>query len=496
MVDSSIGAENVRAARALLGISQQQLAASASVAVSTVADFERGVRTPVQNNLAAIRTALENAGIVFKDGNISYCVKWTVYTEGSQSTLAIYAHQPDHMTVLRDFLIIFGDWDGASLKFDIVQVASQSLKKKLNEYVDQFADGKSSSLRGLQNKISQLKDNEFFLIVPGEPTSTAENSQYEMLLTQLNHPEKRGLESEIKVLFGDLLDKYNIVYPRMDSPNKSGNELKKNRTCRFCKKNYTSGARFNNKAHAIPASLGNKFLLLADECDECNSYFGSNVEPYLVKFLDIQRVFLGIKTRGDKLPKLQFGNSTMFNDGEKVVITSNQMSRDAQNVFDIQLGESRQTIPQKIYQALAKAALSVMPDEELGALAETIKWVRYNEHSEKLLPKVAAAIVNLPPVPSAVVTVYIRKDSGPLPHVVCEFRLGCFIYVYVLPHSVRDDNSLIGFFDNHYFKETFKHYSAVTGWRFIDLNGTIPVTVNHKLKLVSHEVDYQSARHM
>jgi transcriptional regulator with XRE-family HTH domain len=54
---------HARAARALLAWSQRDLANAAGVATSTVADFERGQRTPVANNAQAIRGALEGAGI-------------------------------------------------------------------------------------------------------------------------------------------------------------------------------------------------------------------------------------------------------------------------------------------------------------------------------------------------------------------------------------------------------------------------------------------------
>ena len=53
----------VRAARALLAWSQQDLAKAAGVGQSTVADFERGSRTPVANNAEAIRAALVKAGV-------------------------------------------------------------------------------------------------------------------------------------------------------------------------------------------------------------------------------------------------------------------------------------------------------------------------------------------------------------------------------------------------------------------------------------------------
>lgn len=60
--------QQVRAARALLAWSQQDLAKSAGVAQSTVADFERAARTPVPNNAEAIKKALTEAGVNFLPG--------------------------------------------------------------------------------------------------------------------------------------------------------------------------------------------------------------------------------------------------------------------------------------------------------------------------------------------------------------------------------------------------------------------------------------------
>src|ERR1022692_1311828 len=62
---SNLTPKHVRAARALLAWSQQDLAKAAGVATSTVADFERGQRTPVANNAQAIRSALEGASVSF-----------------------------------------------------------------------------------------------------------------------------------------------------------------------------------------------------------------------------------------------------------------------------------------------------------------------------------------------------------------------------------------------------------------------------------------------
>jgi transcriptional regulator with XRE-family HTH domain len=60
--------EQSRAARGLLDWSQAELAAQSNLSESTIRDFEKGRRIPSINNLAAVRRALEAAGVEFIDG--------------------------------------------------------------------------------------------------------------------------------------------------------------------------------------------------------------------------------------------------------------------------------------------------------------------------------------------------------------------------------------------------------------------------------------------
>jgi len=57
-----------RAGRALVAMDQITLAKAASITRNVIISFERGRTTPNRNNLAAIRRALEDAGVEFLDG--------------------------------------------------------------------------------------------------------------------------------------------------------------------------------------------------------------------------------------------------------------------------------------------------------------------------------------------------------------------------------------------------------------------------------------------
>ncbi len=60
-----ITAPQCRGARGLVGISQDELARASRVSKRTIASFETGDRQPIPANLAALRAALESAGVEF-----------------------------------------------------------------------------------------------------------------------------------------------------------------------------------------------------------------------------------------------------------------------------------------------------------------------------------------------------------------------------------------------------------------------------------------------
>jgi predicted transcriptional regulator len=62
-------------ARAGLHISQTELARRANVAPATIAEFEKGKRTPYDRTVLDIQRVLEKAGVTFVDGGVTLTVE-------------------------------------------------------------------------------------------------------------------------------------------------------------------------------------------------------------------------------------------------------------------------------------------------------------------------------------------------------------------------------------------------------------------------------------
>nr|WP_315494222.1 helix-turn-helix transcriptional regulator [uncultured Rhodoferax sp.] len=465
MENDSLSVEQCRAGRSYLGWTQQQLAEAANVAASTIADFERGQRTPVANNVRAIRVALESHGIAFINGGVSYALSWTFKTEKRTGVFQATFH-PESAVAVLEFAAIFGTVEPGKVAIKNPQRATPELKSALTDYVAKF--GKvNPRLKAIASLLGGLSDDEYFLVLPASDFSTEEQLQQELVLQKLNNPELQTFESEHQEFFGALLKEYNTHVPNTVESGAIGHPVKADRVCRFCGGTKAKGARFDRVAHAVSASLGSH-LKLHDECDVCNSYFGEKIEPTLLEVLNVARVFLGLTNRG-KRPKVSLPGGTLSNDGELMIIESTALSSEESGALVANLGSGKPLRPQDVYRTLVKFALSVIPEVHLPDFAKTINWLRNNEHQDEPLPMVAAALVLLPPSPAASIVLHVRKSAASrLPHVLCEFRVGPYLYVYALPFSQRDSWDLVGFFDTPDFRKTFRHLAAVPSWSLQD----------------------------
>ncbi|WP_099182553.1 hypothetical protein [Gluconobacter frateurii] len=364
------------------------------------------------------------------------------------------------------FFGIFGTVQDGKINTEAVQRATPVLKTAIANFCAERR-AHAPQLGAFIKLIGGLADDEGFVVVPAREWTSAQISVFEMLVGWSNGTVKEEDITKHEQLFGGLLSKYNCCVARTDRRTQVGNAQIERRTCRFCRRSRADGAKFVKQAHAISRALGNIHLTLADECDDCNEFFGNELEPHLLEFLKIQRAFLGITGRAGNL-RIESHGGTILNDGEKMVVAvPREKLRNEDGVVTIDLAGDLPIIPERCYRTLAKFVLSIIPEDNLVHLTRTIDWVRNGvvpSPVRALLP-VQAAIVPLPPNSSAQLTVYIRKDEkSPLPHIVGEFRLGCFLFVFHLPFSDRDVKEP-DFIGSPVFDDVFQHYGNVGSWR-------------------------------
>ncbi len=158
-----------------------------------------------------------------------------------------------------------------------------------------------------------------------------------------------------------------------------GETDKSKRICRFC--NNSGRNIFSNKSHAIPEALGNKLLVCAEECDNCNKDL-KGVEENFVHLMDFRRAMYRIsgKDRSGS-PKIKGKNYTIYPDehGNPVLylkesIKPKRILEDGSIIFKFDHYES--IVDQDIYRALAKMVIDVLPADRLHHFNNTINWIR------------------------------------------------------------------------------------------------------------------------
>ena len=408
----------------------------------------------------------------------------------------IKLESPDETTtkLFNDLLYCFADTELESDNTDTIsvfaeQLVTKELKDKVSTFVAKYGDT-YKLFNKLENVLNKLPDGQYFLVVPSLPTETSDLLRCEQYLALLN---SKGLSEDIEKdlideqnrtheVFGEILNNYNISCLDGSSRTAIGNAQRAARTCRFCRKKSEDGVTFKKLAHAIPEALGNKNIVLHDECDGCNSFFGDVIEPALIEYLDIFRSTTGIKGKNGH-PTIKFKNGKISNqDGITVISTQNLEKTDTCITATFQ--STKTNIPVNIYKALCKITLSTIQTDIVPELYETIKWMLNENSPEVKLPRIASVVLNtksnLPPQ----VTNYIRKSNDTsLPHVVTEFKIGQLVYVYIVPFSKKDDKDFVDVKDYDRFWAAFKHYNSVTRWKFSDYSKCTPVHISEKIRV-------------
>ena len=151
--------------------------------------------------------------------------------------------------------------------------------------------------------------------------------------------------------------------------------------CRFCGRTEPE-VKFTDDAHAISELIGNKSLFLKSECEACNKRFGRIYEDQFAKYLGPGRTVT--QTKGKKgIPSYKTTDGKFRMDvTDKGIVLQEVTGNDHVDFSngEIHLHLVKDTyVPLNAYKALVFMALSIIPDGELTAFKETIKWLNGEE---------------------------------------------------------------------------------------------------------------------
>lgn len=425
------------------------------------------------------------------------------------------------ISFLKDFIQAFnGNFcltsEGNNLEINCYQQKNHELEVKISDLVTRYRNS-IPPINRINDFIKKLSENESFFLLPADLDTIPTKNKIMMLneLASLNNPSLNydEINNEFDILFGHIIEKYNSFGPSIEKKTKIGEGLKKNRTCRFCNKN-SEETTFQKVAHAIPEALGNKNIILNEECDTCNENFSGTLERDILVYLRLFNTFYQVKNKKNKVPKIKQNNFEMMHidpnleENKEIIERAKEISKhpfnpnnffaiiskknqDSSAIKDtinlkpptIALDSDEKIILQNIYKALVKFALSCIDKEYLESFKKTLEWVTNENIFKEHLPQVAVLLNPEKLVSHPSITIHIRKDNdNNLPYAIGEFHYTTFVYVFIIPtfNEIEKDFSEKSNFNK--FKEFFSYYNFDNlPWVFNNLSDSISRKLSLKI---------------
>lgn len=248
------------------------------------------------------------------------------------------------------------------------------------------------------------------------------------------------------------------------------------RICRYCGKRMPETS-FKKDAHTISNSLGNILFFTNDECDKCNTNFGSGIEQEFVNYISIYRTlaaqyeghpYFTTQTSSFKLDVDKATNQIRF----KIIDKSKARIESSEKQTDIYV-DGGYINYHDVYRALVKFVIGMLPDEELFFFEDTIRWVNGEDNLQQL-PIVKETIYTEPEQHPFINMFFRKNESKQYPYLVAEFHVNYLEFVYVVPGCKQDQFKI----RDNILDDFLKLRKDNNRWRNLDMNRPQPAHMN------------------
>lgn len=351
---------------------------------------------------------------------------------------------------------------GLTVLSDPLQKFKSEYKQFLIEYFSELTQH-NPEFHGIVQSIKKESEDNFFMVFHlgnGQPLSQEKFDKIDLYIEAIHRVENiKELElnelpmEEINKLYQTYMDYYREcinpfeeLYTHIDIKSTSNVTTKISsqegvgvKHCRFCFK-FAPEVTFKKKAHAISRGIGNISIFCLDECDDCNEHFGTTIENDLMTFLNVQRMSVV-----NKVLEVPYQNLKLKNNGNITVIENiSEPIVEHEDFAELTLEPKDKFIPQKLYKALCKAALSVMSEQaDLDSFKNTIKWVRSMELTSHDSLMHIGLFHEAHAENHVKIHIWTRKgNDNKLPFKIIRLEVGQTNIIYALPFASNQDSGL------------------------------------------------------
>lgn len=262
--------------------------------------------------------------------------------------------------------------------------------------------------------------------------------------------------------------------------------------CRYC--GSTDAKKFRKVAHSFSEALGNKWIVSADECDDCNSLFGT-YDDALATAVGPILTFSGVRGKGNQIRRTgrTEGRSKVRRErsGGQDRISVAVSGHDVQELVSVNplTGEFRFKTPlppapfrpRHAFKALCKMGMALLPPEELPRYAKLRQWLLDASDREDFpVLDVGMSFTTIGPEhPLVAGTLLQRADpTAPTPHIIFILAIGPICFQIYLMSDHMEDHIELGEFGTTNITWTSVVGDDDTGTRRAEIKYGVPVHLN------------------
>ena len=291
------------------------------------------------------------------------------------------------------------------------------------------------SIQRFPSSLKTLADGEgLFVVEENKASLISRRAAIEALYCKENWKDRF---EDVKKRLSALATDFNFMSFGFDGISMSiGEPDKAKRICRFCGK--TGANHFRDTAHAIQDSLGNRLLVCYEECDDCNHKL-KNIEDNFLVMMDVRRSLFHIGRKDSAKSARVVGDNFVIvpdaNGDAHLYVMQENIPKGAVGPFMMRLNHKTVITNEKMYKALVKMVIDLVPSYVMPHFRNTVKWIGDNNWCPDVLPTLQFAENKSHFYRQPVLDVFLKKDQcgKNLPYCTAILWIYDVIYMYVVP---------------------------------------------------------------